>query len=109
MENIFKRIEAELSNSGSMSNEKKLELLNLIQELRQEMAQLSEAHKEDAQSLAFYAESSLREATRQQKSSDIFNHTLEGFSLSAKKFEISHPKLTTIVNNINQILVNIGI
>jgi len=51
----------------------------------------------------------LQEAVRVTRNPELFKHALEGMSLSARRFEVSHPKLTGVINNIGRVLWGIGI
>lgn len=103
------RIEQEISTNKSITVEQKKDLIELIVRLKGEIATLGETHYEDASSIAKYTETSFREATRKTPDPELLKHSLEGMSLSAQKFEVSHPKLIGVINNIGRTLMNIGI
>lgn len=103
------RIEERIRENVSLNAEKKQELLSLIGDLRNEMTGLEKTHHNDARSIAGYAESSVHEATRDDINPDLLKHSLDGMSLSARRFEISHPQLTGLINTIGQTLWKLGI
>ena len=109
MEDTLERIEKKLKECSSLPEDKKQELINLFENLKKEVLLLQSTHHDDAVSIAGYTEFSLREAIREEKSPELLKHSVEGLSLSAQKFEISHPGLTGLVNAIGHTLVNIGI
>jgi hypothetical protein len=103
------RIENQLKTNDSLAAEKKQELLSLVGELKQEVAVLAETHHEDASSIASFTETSVHEATRMERNAELLTHSLDGMALSVKRFEVSHPRLTGLVNAIGQTLWKIGI
>jgi hypothetical protein len=103
------RIEQQLKANDSLDAEKKQGLLSLVGELKQEVAALEETHDEDARSIASYAETSVHEATRAERNTELLTHSLDGMTLSVRRFEVSHPRLTGLVNAIGQTLWKIGI
>ncbi len=109
VEDTLKRIEREIIGNDNLSQEKKQQLTGLLTELKEQILNLNNTNTIDAASIANYAETSIREATRQEKSSELLSHSIEGLSLYAKKFEVSHPTLIGVINTIGQTLVNIGV
>jgi hypothetical protein len=103
------RIEQQLKADSSLDAGKKGQLLSLVGELKREVAALEETHQEDARSIASYAEASVHEATRREKNTELLTHSLDGMALSVRRFEVSHPRLTGLVNSIGQTLWKIGI
>ncbi|MBN2037355.1 MAG: DUF4404 family protein [Chitinispirillaceae bacterium] len=103
------RIEERIKMNNSLTGEHKDELLSLIADLKHEVADLSTTHKDDAQSIAGFAEASVHEATREGKNPELLKHSLDGLSLSVQRFEVSHPRLVGLINNIGQTLWKIGI
>jgi hypothetical protein len=109
IEETIRRIEKNINETDTLAGGKKEELLHLITELKKEVDLLGETHHEDAGSIASYAESSIREAVRSQRDAELLRHTLDGLSLSVKRFEVSHPTLIDVINNIGQVLGSSGI
>jgi hypothetical protein len=109
VDKTISRIEERIRGNESLNAEKKQELLSLIGDLRNEMTGLEKKHQNDAHSIAGYAESSVHEATRDDINPELLKHSLDGLSLSARRFEISHPRLTGLINNIGQTLWKLGI
>ena len=103
------KIEERLKQSKTVTENDKVELLNLLTTLRTEIASLSKTHHEQAESIAGFAELSTREATRKEKSPVLFNLSIEGLSSSVHEFEISHPDLVEIINRFCTMLSNLGI
>ena len=109
IEDTVSKIEAKIRGSGSMSEDRKRELIQLLETLRSEVSTLSETHGEQAQSIAGFTEVSAHEATRSQQNPELLNLSLKGLSSSVEGFEKSHPRLVQIVNAISQTLSNLGI
>jgi hypothetical protein len=103
------RIEDQLRGTASLDPGKREELLSLVGALKEEVAALAETHREDARSIASFAETSVQEAMRNEKNRELLTHSLDGLALSARRFEVSHSRLTGLVNAIGQTLWKIGI
>lgn len=105
----IKRITQTIEKNESLDDGKKQEILRLVADLKNEVAKLSETHSDAVDSIVSYAESSVREAVREERNPELFSHTLKGLVLSVRRFEVSHPTLIGIINNIGHTLTNIGI
>ena len=103
------KIEERLKQSKMVKENDKAELLTLITTLRTEIADLSRTHYEHAESIAGFAELSAHEATRSEKSPELFNLSIEGLTSSVQGFEESHPRLVGIINTFCTMLSNLGI
>ena len=103
------KIEERLKQSNTVKESDKAELLNLLTTLRMEIADLSQTHHEQAESIAGFAELSAHEATRSEKSPALFDLSLEGLTSSVQGFEISHPRLVGVINSFCTYLANMGI
>ena len=103
------KIEERLKQSKTVKESDKAELLTLLTTLRKEIADLSQTHHEQAESIAGFAELSTHEATRSAKSPELFNLSIEGLTSSVQGFEVSHPKLVGIINTFCTMLSNLGI
>lgn|ERR1022692_2814158 len=109
IEDTISKIEARLRDSGSVSDEKKRELQELLATLKSEVAKLSKTHGEQAESIAGFTEMSTHEATRAEQNPELLKLSLKGLASSVEGFEKSHPKLVQIVNGISHTLSNLGI
>jgi DNA repair exonuclease SbcCD ATPase subunit len=103
------KIEEKLKQSNTVKESDKAELLNLVKTLRTEIADLSRTHHEQAESVARFAELSAHEATRSEKSSELFNLSIEGLNSSVQGFEVSHPRLVAVINTFCTMLAKLGI
>ncbi len=84
-------------------------LLELLAALKAEVGRLSATHEEHARSIAGYAQVAAHEAAREKKSPQLLRHSREGLALSVKGFEVSHPRLVEVVNDLCTMLSQIGI
>jgi hypothetical protein len=105
----FDKIEERLQQSNTVKESEKAELLTLLTILRTEIADLSQTHHEQAESIAGFAELSTREATRSEKSPELFNLSIKGLTSSVQDFEVSHPQLVGIINTFCEMLAKLGI
>jgi hypothetical protein len=102
-------IEERIRQTGTMREEDKRDLIKLLSELRAEVTELSETHKEQAESIARFTHVSTHEATREEKDSRLLNLSVDGMVSSVEGFENSHPRLVQIVNRISVMLAGLGI
>lgn len=109
IEQTVEKIEVRIRSNEAMPADKRDELLSLLATLRHEVANLSQTHQEQAQSIAGFAELSAHEATRARQDPRLLHLSLEGLSSSVKGFEQSHPRLVQLVNGISHTLSNLGI
>ena len=109
IQETISRIEERLKSNEGLSTEKRTELLTLVEELKREVADLAKTHREDADSIASFAETSVREATRREKNPELLEMSVDTMLLSARRFEVSHPSLVGLINTIGQTLWKIGI
>ena len=73
------------------------------------MAGLAETHGEAANNIASVTEASVREAMRQERDQELLGQRVDDMQSSVRRFEVSHPKLVGLINNIGQTLWKIGI
>jgi len=104
-----KKLEDAIRRIDSMEGGRKTELLALLNSLKDEVQRLSETHEEQAHSIASLADMATHEATRQEKSAELLNHSLDGLSISGQGFKATHPQLVKTINDICTMLANIGI
>lgn len=109
IEDTVSNIEAKIKASDSIKEERKRELLQMLETLKTEIGTLSRTHGEQAESIAGFTELSAHEATRTEQNPELLNLSLKGLSSSVGGFEKSHPQLVQIVNAISNMLSNLGI
>lgn len=103
------KIEARIAAADSLTGAQKQELMELLKALRTEIAPLAQTHRDQAQSIAGFAQVSAHEATRTRPDPRLVRLSLEGLAGSVRDFEHSHPELVRVVNAISQTLANLGI
>jgi len=102
-------IEAKLKNSGSVSPQHRDELLKLLGTLKTEIDKLAHTNREQADSIAGFAQLSTHEATRAEQNPQLRELSLQGLRSSVENLEKSHPHLTEIVDRISKTLSDLGI
>ena len=80
-----------------------------MSKLKSEIGRLSVTHGEQAKSIAGFTEVAAHEAMRKEKSQKLLELSLEGLSPSVKGFELSHPKLVEVANELSLLLARMGI
>ncbi|HEY3915418.1 MAG TPA: DUF4404 family protein [Verrucomicrobiae bacterium] len=109
LDQTITKIESRIESASALNDTHRNELLQLLGQLKTEVAQLSKTHKEDAESIASFAEVSAREATRETRNPQLIEHSIGGLESSVEGFEESHPQLVAVVNRIASMLANMGI
>lgn len=109
IEETIAKIEAAIKRIDATGFNKKPELIRLLATLKDEVAQLSKTHGDQARSIAGFTEVAAHEASRQDKVPDLQKLSLAGLSSSVRGFEASHPRLVEATNEICNLLANIGI
>ncbi len=109
IEDTLARIEARITGTESLTEDRQKELLELVGKLRAEVSELSKTDQDRAQSIAGFAQLSAHEATRTEKDPRLLDISLRGLGSSVGGFEQSHPQLVQIVNSISHTLANLGI
>jgi ABC-type transporter Mla subunit MlaD len=103
------KIEEKVQHVNAISEDNRHELLQLLSTLKEEVEELSETQREDAESITQFTQISTHEATRQEKNPQLLQLSIEGLQSSVSGFESSHPRLSETVNSICHILSNMGI
>lgn len=109
IDKTISEIEAKVRAAGSVDAARKEELLTLLGRLKTEVGTLAETHSEQADSIAGFAQVSAHEATRKEQNPESLEHSVAGLRSSVEGFEVSHPMLVQVVNNISNTLANLGI
>jgi queuine/archaeosine tRNA-ribosyltransferase len=109
IEKTIGEIEAKIRGAEAVSEERKRELLQLLATLKTEAGALEKTHREQAQSIAGFAQLSAHEATRGEKNPQLRELSMRGLQSSVEGFEKSNPRLVEIVNAISNSLSNWGI
>jgi prefoldin subunit 5 len=105
----IEKTKAAVDAAGHIPADQKAALSAALSKLKPALAQISQTHQEDAESIARLVEASAREATRQEKRPEHLNTHLDSLKQSVEKFEASHPQLTAFVTEYSAILSAFGI
>jgi hypothetical protein len=109
LDDTLAKLEKSVLSSKTIDSNQRDELLSLVSTLRTEVTSLARTHEDHAQSIAGFAQITAHEATRANKDDRLLKLSLDGLASSVERFEVSHPRLVTIVNSIHQMLANIGL
>jgi hypothetical protein len=107
MKNTLQEIKEKLSADGSISKEKKEELLGMLDELSVEMGSIGSA--EHIESISGHVKRTTDEVTKEEKDPDLIEKAIGDLKDSVTEFEVSHPVLFEKVNNISAMLASMGI
>jgi hypothetical protein len=103
------KIEQAIRRAGEADPAHREELVRLLEKLKAEVRALPATQIERARSIAQFAESATHEAARMEKSAKLQELSREGLRESVAGFEVSHPRLTAVVNDICNLLAGLGI
>ena len=103
------RLETKIQEATGLNAQHKTELLNLLANLKDELAGLSTTYEEHAHSITSFTDISTHEATRQSKNQQLLHIAIEGLSTSVEELEASHPELVATVNKLCNLLSSLGI
>lgn len=103
------KIENKIKKSVHITEQNKEEYLVMLTRLREEVDDFSKTEKEQAETITGFAKVSTHEAIREEKREDLLNISIDGLKTSVEGFEVSNPRLVSVVNSICSFLSNIGI
>ena len=109
IDKTVEKIEASLTGSEKISEEKRTELLKLVSELRSEISGLSETDQESALDIARKTHDSTRQATKKDPDNQQFDSSVKDLNSAVSTFEVTHPGLVSTVNAFCNGLADIGI
>jgi ABC-type transporter Mla subunit MlaD len=105
----IEKTKAAVEAADHLPAEQKAALSAALSKLKPALAQISETHQEDAESIARLVEASAHEATRQEKRPEHLNTHLHGLKQSVQKFEASHPHFAAFMTEYSTLLSALGI
>lgn len=109
IDDTLAKIQQRLESTAHLPPEKRRELLDLMAQLKTEIADVARNDPDQARSITGFTELSAHEATRQAPSAATMRNAIEGLESTVKGFEAAHPKLTAVVNRLAESLSNLGI
>lgn len=109
IDDTIAKIQRRLEQSAHLAPGKRQELLDLIDQLKTEIAGVSAADPDHARSIAGFTEMSAHEATRVERRPETLKTAISGLESTVQGFEVAHPQLTAVVNRIAHALSSLGI
>ncbi|MDA8130823.1 MAG: DUF4404 family protein [Elusimicrobia bacterium] len=109
IKNTLAKIESAIAKIQAGKSEEKDELVALLGKLKTELAELPESRLDEVKSIGYFTEAAAHEVTRENASMQLRNLSISGISYAVKGFEVSHPQLVSVVNEICMILARMGI
>lgn len=109
IDETIKQIEAQIQTADSLAPDRRQELIELLNKLKTEAANLAQTHGEQAQSIVGFTQVTAHEAMRTEQDPRLLNLSVQALRRSVEEFEKSHPRLAQIVNSISTTLSNSGI
>jgi hypothetical protein len=107
MKNTLQEIKDKLSGDSTLNEEKKAELIGLLDQLESEMGSVES--NEHIENISGHIMRSADEVTKEEKDQDLIDKAISELKDSVTEFEVSHPKLVESVNNISAMLASMGI
>ena len=107
MDSTLKNIKQKIASLESVSTGDKTELNALVENLQQELSTLASNDSAKAAKVGDMVQTTADKAL--QGDAQTVQTTIDDFSNSIEKLEVTHPKLTDIVNRICMMLADIGI
>ncbi len=108
IKDTLSRIEAAIAKVQAGDSAEKQELVSLLRKLKDELAALPESRVDEARSIGYFTEAAAHEVTS-GSSVQLKNLSISGISYAVKGFEVSHPQLVSVVNEICMVLARMGI
>ncbi len=102
-------IEKNIRKSSTLNKNQKKELLQQIRKLRKEISVLSKTNPEQAESIAGFTQVSMHESIHGEKNSVLAQLSFKGLKESVRRFEVSHPQLVAVIDEIMGLLSAMGI
>jgi Domain of unknown function (DUF4404) len=103
------QLEARIHESHDLSPQQQEELLRLVSELKEAMAEGSVTQVTEPHDTTSGPGRSTPEGTRQDTRQHPLRMAMDDLSASVEAFEASHPELVNTVNQISTLLANMGI
>ena len=105
----MKKIENKIEKSVHITEDNKKEYMEMLSTLKGEISEISESNREEAETISGFAGVTAHEAMREETNPELLELSLDGLQKSVEGFEISNPRLVSVVNSICSLLSNLGI
>lgn len=103
------KIEDKITNSAHITDDNKEEYLSMLSTLRGEISEISQSERDKAETITGFAGVTAHEATREETNPELLELSLNGLKKSVEDFEVSNPRLVSVVNSFCSLLSNLGI
>lgn len=103
------KIEEKITNSVHITDDNKKEYLSMLSALRGEIYDISQSERDKAETISGFAGVTAHEATRKETNPELLELSLDGLKKSVEGFEVSNPRLVSVVNSFCSLLSNLGI
>ncbi|MCF6176393.1 MAG: DUF4404 family protein [Victivallaceae bacterium] len=107
MDSTLKNIKQKIDSLESVSTNDKTELNALVENLHEELSAIASTDLDKASKVGSVVQTTADKAL--QGDAQTVQSTIDDFSTSIETLEVTHPKLTDIVNRICMMLADIGI
>ena len=102
-------IEKKIQEASQVDAKSKEDLLDLMSDLKNELAHLKKSHANSAHDIADKTQTSTEQILDKDSQKEQLQKDIDGLQLSVEEFEVSHPKLVQIINRLCMMLSDIGI
>lgn len=109
IKDTLSKIESAIARVQAGDSGEKARLVELLGQLKAELAALPEARLDEARSIGNFTEAAAHEVTREGGSVQLRNLSISAISYAVKGFEATHPRLVSVANEICMILARMGI
>ena len=109
IQDTLKKIEEKIKLARVGSDETRQELLRLVNDLNGELNDLQITHADQARNIAEFTQVAADQATREGTTPVLAKPALDGLTSSVAEFELTHPKLVSLVQAFCTTLSNAGI
>lgn len=100
LNHTIEKIKRILVHADHLNAAEKKELMEQLTVLQTELTELAKTEKEHADSIANFAHALTHESLRAHKNQELVDLSGQGLKISVRKFEVTHPRLTEIVQRI---------
>jgi hypothetical protein len=105
----FARLEDTLRNDSTIPEATRVELLQLLADLKAEVAPLVDTHEDTAHAIAGSAEAAVTTSMQERNDPALTAGTVASLKASVRAFEGTHPRLVEIVDQLALTLTNLGL
>jgi ABC-type transporter Mla subunit MlaD len=105
----IEKTKAAVDAAGHIPADKKAALSAALSKLKPALGQISQTHRDHAESVTRLVEASAQEATRRERRPEHLGKLLHELKQAAQKFEASHPHVAAFVSEYSAVLSALGL